>query len=47
MSGQICQILLLSQIIMNFDDRSLSKLSENLKIVEIEFKLWQLKESPN
>ncbi len=31
-------------------ERSLSKLSENQKIVEIgstEFKLWQLKESPN
>ncbi len=31
-------------------ERSLSKLSENYKIVEIgstEFNLWQLKESPN
>ena len=31
-------------------ERSLSKLSDNLKSVEIgylEFKLWQMKESPN
>ncbi len=36
--------------LMRSFERSLSKLSENHKIVEIEpteFKLWQLKESPN
>ncbi len=38
------------QFLMVPFERSLSKLSENQKIVEIgstEFKLWQLKESPN
>ncbi len=38
------------QFLMIPFERSLSKLSENQKIVEIgsmEFKLWQLKETPN
>ncbi len=47
--GQIGKYFYLSNI--NFDDTiCFSKLSENHKIVEIgstEFKLWQLKESPN
>ena len=44
--GQIGKYFYLSNI--NFDDKSLSKLSENQKIIEIvstEFKLWQLKDS--
>ncbi len=46
------QITFISQILtlMTPFERYLSKLSENCKIVEIgctEFKLWQLKESPN
>ncbi len=38
------------QLLMIPFERSLSKLSENQKIVEIgstEFKIWQLKETPN
>ena len=41
--GQIGKYFYLSNI--NFDDKSLSKLSENQKIIEIVSKLWQLKDS--
>ncbi len=43
------EITFISNLMTPFE-RYLSKLSENCKIVEIgctEFKLWQLKESPN